>query len=40
VVDLLELVDIPLPVFFTDVDLDLVFTNGAELTADGFSLTV
>lgn len=39
-VDLLELVDIPLPVFFTDVNLDLVFTSGAELTADGFALTV
>ncbi|MPZ28075.1 MAG: hypothetical protein GEV12_17110 [Micromonosporaceae bacterium] len=39
-VDLLELVDIPLPVFFTEVDLDLVFVNGAELTAAGFSLTL
>lgn len=36
-VDLLELVDIPLLVVFTDVDLDLVFTSGAELTATGFS---
>jgi Family of unknown function (DUF6114) len=39
-VDLLELVDIPLPVFFTDVNLNLVFTNGAELTATGFLLTL
>ncbi|MGH3683331.1 MAG: DUF6114 domain-containing protein, partial [Natronosporangium sp.] len=39
-VDLLRLVAIPLPVFFTEVDLDLVFTNGAELTATGFSLTL
>jgi hypothetical protein len=38
--DLLQLVDIPLPVFFTDVNLDLVFTHGAELTAEGFSLGV
>jgi hypothetical protein len=39
-VDLLQLVDIPLPVFFTDVNLDLVFTHGAELTATGFRLAV
>jgi hypothetical protein len=37
-VDLLELVGIPLPVVFTDVSLDLVFTQGAELTATGFAL--
>lgn len=39
-VDLLELVNIPLPVFFTDVSLDLVFTDGAELAATGFLLTL
>jgi hypothetical protein len=38
--DLLELVNIPLPVFFTDVSLNLVFTSGAELTATGFRLTL
>jgi uncharacterized protein DUF6114 len=38
--DLLQLVDIPLPVFFTDVNLDLVFTHGAVLTATGFRLAV
>jgi hypothetical protein len=38
--DLLQLVDIPLPVFFTEVDLDLVFTHGAELTGTGFALRV
>lgn len=37
-VDLLELVIVPLDVFFTDVDLDLVFTSGAVLTAEGFRL--
>jgi uncharacterized protein DUF6114 len=38
--DLLQLVVIPLPVFFTDINLDLVFTHGAVLTAAGFHLTV
>jgi Family of unknown function (DUF6114) len=41
VTDLLELVDLPpLPVFFTDVNLNLVFTHGAELTAAGFVLSL
>jgi hypothetical protein len=38
-VALLELVQVPLNVFFTDVNLDLVFTSGAVLTATGFRLT-
>ncbi|HLV59499.1 MAG TPA: DUF6114 domain-containing protein [Natronosporangium sp.] len=33
---LLELVDLPLPLFFTDVEQELVFTHGATLTASGF----
>jgi hypothetical protein len=40
VVDLLELVNVPLPVFFTNVNLDLVFTEGAQLTATGFVLAI
>jgi hypothetical protein len=41
VTDLLELVNLPpLPVFFTNVSLDLVFTEGAQLTATGFLLAV
>lgn len=35
--ELLKLVDLPLPVFFTDVEQELVFTHGAELTATGFA---
>lgn len=33
---LLQLIDLPLPIFFTDVEQELVFTHGATLTASGF----
>lgn len=36
IVDLLELINLPLPIFFTDVEQELVFTHGATLTATGF----
>jgi hypothetical protein len=36
IVDLLELIKLPLPIFFTDVEQELVFTHGATLTATGF----
>lgn len=39
-VDLLDLIDFPVSIFFTDVNLNLVFTEGAELTATGFQLTL
>lgn len=33
---LLQLIDLPLPIFFTDVEQELVFADGATLTASGF----
>lgn len=38
IVDLMELIALPLPVFFTRVEQELVFTHGDELTAAKFAL--
>jgi hypothetical protein len=37
IADLLELINLPLPIFFTNVEQELVFTHGATLTATGFN---
>lgn len=37
--ELLQLVDLPLPIYFTEVEQELVFTTGGQLTATGFGQT-